>query len=157
MILWSQSPLSRTPFGNFDPEMLRHAFPDRFIPFKEHFVADLSVSRNAAIASHHRHEARRVLRHLRVEVCTRPQEFLDDWVRLYQFLIVRHGSVGLSAWLALVALFGICRYAAKEYTGCHAERDWNTRSPVGTNSIMQTLLAGEIPMDRKHELGSKAI
>jgi hypothetical protein len=82
------------PFGDFDPEMLRRAFPDRFIPFKEHFVADLSASRNTTISSHNRRNARRALRHFDVGVCTRPHDFLDDWIRLYQALIARHDIAG---------------------------------------------------------------
>ena len=58
------------PFGDFEPAMLRTAFPDRCFPFKEHLVADLSVSRITAISSQHRREARRALRHFGVELCT---------------------------------------------------------------------------------------
>jgi hypothetical protein len=82
------------PFGDFDPAMLARAFPDRCIPFKEHFVADLRTSRNTTVSSHHQRNARRALRHFRVEVCTRPHDFLEDWVRLYQHLIIRRGIIG---------------------------------------------------------------
>jgi hypothetical protein len=82
------------PFGDFDPATLRRAFPDRCAPFKDHFVADLRASRHTAVDSHHQRNARRALRHFRVEVCLHPQDFLDDWVRLYQILIMRHGISG---------------------------------------------------------------
>jgi hypothetical protein len=83
------------PFADFDAEMLRHTFRDRCVPFKEHFVADLSASRDTAVSKHHRREAHRALRHFRVEVCPCPPNFLDEWVRLYQTLIERHGITGL--------------------------------------------------------------
>ena len=83
------------PFGDFEPQMLQRVFPDRCVPFKEHLVADLSVSRELAVASHHRRNALRALRHFRVDLCTRPLDFLDDWVCLYQSLMMRHGIVGL--------------------------------------------------------------
>jgi PAS domain-containing protein len=82
------------PFGDFERLTLQRAFPDRCIPFKEHFVVDLSISRAAAVSSHHRRTARQALRHFRVEVCSRPHDFLEDWVRLYQLLITRHSIIG---------------------------------------------------------------
>ena len=82
------------PFGDFEPTTLHTAFPDRCLPFKEHFVADLSKSRSAAISRHHRREAHRALRHFRIEVCASPADFLNDWIRLYQFLIERHAISG---------------------------------------------------------------
>jgi GNAT acetyltransferase-like protein len=85
------------PFGEYAPTDLKDCFPDVAFPFKEHFVVDLSRSPDTFVNSHHRRNARKALRELRIEECKSPIDFLDDWTRLYATLIDRHNLTGMTA------------------------------------------------------------
>jgi hypothetical protein len=85
------------PFGEFAPADLKTCFPDVAIPFKEHFVVDLSRSLDTLVNSHHRRNARKALREMRVEECETPIDLLDDWTTLYGTLIERHNITGMAA------------------------------------------------------------
>jgi hypothetical protein len=85
------------PFGDYDVNYLRECFPEVTIPFKDHFVVDLSRVFETFVHSHHRRNARRALNQLQVEKCASPVEFLDDWITLYGELIERHNITGLAA------------------------------------------------------------
>jgi hypothetical protein len=84
------------PFGEYDEEYLQQCFPDLAIPFKSHFVVDLSQSPDTFVNAHHRRNARKALSELKVEECERPLEFLDDWTELYAELIRRHEITGMT-------------------------------------------------------------
>jgi hypothetical protein len=84
------------PFGNWSEESLTACFPDRLVPFKEHFVADLSEPPESVVSSHHRRYSRKSLRELDVEICPDPSSRLDEWCELYDRLIERHGITGVS-------------------------------------------------------------
>lgn len=85
------------PFGDYDEEYLQQCFGDVVVPFKQHFVVDLSRDPREFVASHHRRNARRAAREVSVEECSRPVEFLEDWHALYSELILRHEIEGLTA------------------------------------------------------------
>lgn len=85
------------PFGEYDVTYLRECFPDVTIPFKEHFLVDLSRPLNTFVHSHHRRNARWALGQLQVERCVNPIDFLADWIVLYGELIERHNITGLAA------------------------------------------------------------
>jgi hypothetical protein len=85
------------PFGDCDAPSLRRAFPDRLLPFKEHFVADLVHGAQASVRPHHRYYALRALKEVEVERCDEPVRFLDEWVGLYDTLVARHQLRGLQA------------------------------------------------------------
>lgn len=86
------------PFGDWTPEGLRRCFPDRLIPFKEHFVTDLNAASLASVPKHHRYYARRALAQVEIDVPDPPTAgFLDEWVDLYGELVARHGLVGIKA------------------------------------------------------------
>lgn len=85
------------PFGEYAPTDLKDCFPDVAFPFKEHYVIDLSRSPDTFVNSHHRRNARKALRELRIEECKSPIDFLDDWTRLYATLIERHNLTGMTA------------------------------------------------------------
>ena len=85
------------PFGEYTEENLRHTFKDLVVPFKQHFVVDLSVPSENFVLSHHRRNAQKALREVSVEVCANPVSFLDDWTLLYNTLIERHGISGIAA------------------------------------------------------------
>lgn len=84
------------PFGEYDAARLRECFPDVALPFKEHFVVDLSRQPNTFVHSHHRRNARKALRDMRVEQCDNPIDFLEDWNDLYAMLLARHNITGIA-------------------------------------------------------------
>lgn len=85
------------PFGNWSEESLATCFPDRLVPFKEHFVTDLTEPPESTVSSHHRRYSRKSLRELEVEICPDPSARLDEWCGLYDQLIERHGITGVPA------------------------------------------------------------
>lgn len=85
------------PFGEYDVNALWRSFPDKMIPFKEHFVVDLSRPLDTFVHSHHRRNARQALKKIRVEQAANPASFLDDWMDLYQALIEKHHITGIAA------------------------------------------------------------
>jgi hypothetical protein len=84
------------PFGEYDEAYLRRCFPDLAVPFKEHYVIDLSKPRNL-ISKHHRKEARRACRQLRIEIHPNPPAFLDSWMNLHAHLVAKHTIKGIAA------------------------------------------------------------
>ncbi|MCX6901176.1 MAG: GNAT family N-acetyltransferase [Verrucomicrobia bacterium] len=85
-----------TPFGDYSEESLRECFPDVCIPFKTHYVVDLSVSPDSFVHPHHLRNARKARVAVKVEHCENPSDWLGDWVRLYDTLIERHEIAGIS-------------------------------------------------------------
>lgn len=84
------------PWGDHCPATLTRCFAKVARPFKPHFVADLEIDPQLAVSAHHRRNARRFLRHARVEICPRPAAHLDDWCRLYKHLVRRHHIRGMA-------------------------------------------------------------
>ena len=82
------------PMGNYDEPLLRRCF-DRVVRFKEHFIVDLSHPLESYSSATHRKFARRALRQISIEVCSKPLEHLGDWVELYAHLIRRHNLSGI--------------------------------------------------------------
>ncbi len=82
------------PFGDYTLDLLKSLF-DVVVPYKQHFVADLSVPLEQYTSARHRKYARRALERVSVEVCDRPVAHLDDWVRLYDCLVDRHHITGI--------------------------------------------------------------
>jgi hypothetical protein len=85
------------PFGLDDPARLQALFPDRVLPFKDHFIADLEHHDLATLSRHHRYYAKRALAQAEVEVCAEPPRHLDEWTDLYAMLCARHGLRGIQA------------------------------------------------------------
>ena len=85
------------PFGEYDSAYLNWCFEDVIIPFKEHYIVDLARSMNTFACSHHRRYARKALRHLCVERCEDPSQFIDEWVDLYSILIRKYNIKGMLA------------------------------------------------------------
>ncbi|MFC1584213.1 GNAT family N-acetyltransferase [Fibrobacterota bacterium] len=85
------------PFGDYEVDYLRKCFPDVVIPFKKHFVIDLSERPESFVSSHHLRNARKALDNLEIEFCREPAQFLNDWNGLYSVLIQRHGIKGITA------------------------------------------------------------
>jgi hypothetical protein len=85
------------PFGEWNSENLHQWFPELVIPFKQHFVIDLSQAPETFITSHHRRNVRKALQEVRIEECADPVSYLDDWMVLYQTLVKRHTVTGMAA------------------------------------------------------------
>lgn len=85
------------PLGEYDPDELRDCFTDRVVPFKEHFVVDLSLPLEKSVTRHHRYYAGKSLRRGTVEIATSPSSLLDEWCLLYDELIQRHGIRSIPA------------------------------------------------------------
>jgi hypothetical protein len=85
------------PFGEYNLTCLYQCFKDVVIPFKEHFVIDLTIPINTFVSSHHRRYARKALRDVYVERCKDPTQFLNEWVNLYANLIKIHNIKGIQA------------------------------------------------------------
>lgn len=84
------------PFGDYVLADLEGCFT-KIIPFKEHYVIDLSQPPHAQVSKHHRYYAKKSLEKVTVEACVNPSEFLDDWVDLYGELTHRHHLRGIQA------------------------------------------------------------
>ncbi len=85
------------PFGEYDESLLRDCFGACVIPFKPHFLNDLSCPPESAICEHHTRYAAIGLKQVTVERCEDPFSHLGDWVSLYSVLIQRHHISGLRA------------------------------------------------------------
>lgn len=83
------------PFGNYDHENLKGIF-DFALPYKEHFVVDLSQDCEEFVEKHHQRNARRAVGNLKVEICEEPLDFLPQWNLLYDILIERHQILGMT-------------------------------------------------------------
>jgi len=85
------------PFGQYDERDLRRCFPDVLMPFKPHFVTDLTRPLTDVVSRHHRYYARKALDRVTVERCASPAAHLDEWILLYSHLIARHDLKGIQA------------------------------------------------------------
>ena len=83
------------PFGNYRQEDLLRSF-GIIKPYKEHFVVDLQQKPEEFVVAHHQRNARNALRKVNIEVCAHPINYLDEWVSLYNTLIVRHNIKGIT-------------------------------------------------------------
>lgn len=85
------------PFGGYRREDLQRWFKDKLLPFKEHFVADLSRPPDEFVSKHHRYYSQRALGAVDVERCNQPAQFLEEWLDLYAQVIERHRLKGIKA------------------------------------------------------------
>lgn len=85
------------PFGEYDERYLRRCFRDIVVPFKEHFIVDLTRDPASFVSEHHRRNAKRARLEVSVERCVEPIAMLDEWVALYAFLADRHKITGMRA------------------------------------------------------------
>jgi hypothetical protein len=86
------------PFGAYDEALLRRAFPDVCVHFKDHFVADLTRPPDEIISSHHRQYARKACKQVEVELVTTPLTYLDQWMVLFGLAIEKFKITGIRAY-----------------------------------------------------------
>jgi hypothetical protein len=84
------------PFGNFTEQTLRETFTDLVVPFKEHFVVDLSRPLKDLVEAHHQRNARKALGVIEVECARAAESCLDEWNHLYASLVNRHSITGIA-------------------------------------------------------------
>jgi hypothetical protein len=82
------------PFGSYTADLLKAHF-DVVLPYKQHFIADLSLPLERFTSARHRNYAHRALQNISIEVCSNPVAHLDEWVMLYDHLIERHHITGM--------------------------------------------------------------
>jgi hypothetical protein len=83
------------PFGDYDEAMLRECFPDRCLPFKEHYVIDVE---NLQVSRTHRKCIRTAAReNVIVETTPYSPAFLEEWMELYGNLKARRAIKGIQA------------------------------------------------------------
>jgi hypothetical protein len=86
------------PLGDYDEALLNRCFPDWCIPFKRHYVVDLTTDYEASYSSSHRRNIRTASKKCEVELCDLDDPaVLDEWVEQYSNLIERHSIERLSA------------------------------------------------------------
>jgi len=83
------------PFGRHEESGLRRCFPDRLIPFKTHFVADLSRPFEAIVSPHHQRHVRAAEAVCSVEVTDQPTKYLREWLGLFRVTAERFGITGI--------------------------------------------------------------
>ena len=77
------------PFGDYDANYLKRCFPDVVIPFKTHFVVDLTKHQNQIGKNRQRKHALNALKKVQIQVCKDPRNFVESWSMLYHNLIIQ--------------------------------------------------------------------
>lgn len=135
------------PFGDYDEEYLRGCFPEAMVPFKQHFIADLSHPVKSVVSKHHRYYARKALQIITVEECQRPVDFLDEWQGLYETLIRKHNIRGMrefsrESFAAQLTVPGIVMFRAThegESLGAHL---WYTQGETAYSHLAASSATG---------------
>lgn len=87
------------PLGGASPEDLKACF-DVVLPFKKHYLADLSLPANLRTSAHHRRNDRLARRSVTVEHCPDGAALGREWAALYAGLVARHDIGGPAAFPA---------------------------------------------------------
>lgn len=122
------------PFAPVGYRELETVFPDRMVPFKTHYVTDLTRDLNDVVTRHHRYYARKAGREMRL-AAAEPASLLDEWVDLYATLVRRHDIRGMAAFSpeSFAALFGV--------PGLRVVAAWRDETVVG---MQLWLRSGEV-------------
>jgi hypothetical protein len=127
------------PFGDHDLSMLEGCF-EKVVPFKEHFVVDLSCPLGRATTSHHRYYARRALQKLSVEHEPNPAGLLEVWTALYATLARKRNVTGLRAFskkafakqLSVPGITAFCATLEHQIVGVHL---WYVQNEIGYSHL----------------------
>lgn len=85
------------PMAEVHEGVLREAFADRVVAYKEHFIVDLDAPLESTITGHHRRKTRRGQKRVTVQRSDNPTEWIDEFHGLYGMLIEHHGIQGAAA------------------------------------------------------------
>ena len=124
------------PFGEYTADDLHRCFRDLVIPFKDHFIVDLSGTPQSSVAAHHQRNAVISRRNLAIETCDVPLQFLDQWCALYDTLVERHAIKGLrafsrSSFARQLSVPGIVAFRATHKGAAVGMVLWYVRGNVG--------------------------
>lgn len=127
--------LVTNPFGDFTVDQLQANF-DVCIRFKEHYVTDLSKPFKMSVHKDHRYKARKALRDVSIERCDNPQEYLLEWVNLYEHLISRHKITGIrafskEAFRQLLQVPGVELFIARHKNEIIGAQIWLVQDKIG--------------------------
>jgi hypothetical protein len=84
------------PFDGYDRPLLKRCF-SRVIPFKSHYVTDLTQPIEKVVKKSHRETLTRASKKVQVSHCTEPQSRLRQWIDLFDTLAARHHITGMRA------------------------------------------------------------
>ncbi len=84
------------PFGDYEVADLNKNF-DIVIPFKDHFIVDLSLPLNQVVTKSHQSTVRRARQDVEVEFCPEPALLLEEWKELFANLVNKHSIAGIKA------------------------------------------------------------
>ncbi|WP_447597832.1 GNAT family N-acetyltransferase [Nitrospira sp. Nam80] len=87
------------PFDPYDPELLERCF-SKVIPFKSHYVADLTRPIDQIVKKSHRDTVARVIKKVCVSHCLDPASRLTQWIKFFETLTARHRITGIRAFSA---------------------------------------------------------
>jgi hypothetical protein len=134
------------PFGDHRPEDLRRAV-SVVVPFKEHYIVDLTMPIGVCYSRNHRRTVARAHRAVRVERCQEPRRLLVEWIEMFDLLIARHRLTGMRAFsrvafekqLSIPGLVAFCATHAGETVGIHL---WFEQGDVGYGHLGATTARG---------------
>lgn len=106
------------PFADLEFESLKSCF-DLAVPFKKHFVTDLSRPIKSFVSKSHQEIARRAAKKIEVSLCPDPPALLGEWVALFRNLVQRHKITGIRAFserafAQQLAIPGLVAFEARE-------------------------------------------
>lgn len=79
------------------PSGIYQKFFNKFFPYKNHYILDLSIPLDQVISKGRRKDAKRALQNLSIDIKSAPEIDPFEWYRLYQNLISRHDIKGIRA------------------------------------------------------------
>lgn len=128
------------PFANIETETLRTCF-DQVIRFKDHFVAELDQPAELIVKKSHRATVRKALRHVDVAVCPNPEDYLEEWVGLFDNLVRRHSIRGVrafskKAFAAQLSIPGMVMFEARSGNELIGLDLWYVQGDVGYGHLV---------------------
>ncbi len=84
------------PFDSYTRPLLDSCFT-RVVPFKSHYVVDLSRPVDQTVKRSHRETVARAMKKVQVSCCPDPSAYLGKWVELFDVLTKRHAITGVRA------------------------------------------------------------
>jgi len=108
------------PFANLKLDQLESSF-DVVVPFKDHFIVELSRPLEYIVSRSHQETVRRAQKKVEVSLCPNPACRLAEWIELFSYLVRRHQISGIKAFSAhafaqQLRIPGLVMFEAREIT-----------------------------------------
>lgn len=105
------------PFDGYDLALLERCF-SHVIPFKPHYVTDLTQPIDKVVKRSHRDTVARATKKVQVSRCTEPESRLSQWIEFFGTLTQRHHITGMRAFspqsfAAQLAVPGLVMFEAR--------------------------------------------